>query len=155
MIWNPANPVRTSIVQRVNVINYPQDFSFDFFKCEFARNDGNAMMLVGGLEAFIQKVQKFVLTPKTEHWTYGFNHHVFTAPNQQDFDNECFSLASQMVNQVIRDSTPERPNGLGFYIEKITKMERYLKDERVILVISMFVTGYDGELSVQVPYLEA
>lgn len=130
-------------------------FLLIFFEGEFAKSDGKTMKLVGGLEAFIQKVQKFVLTPKTEFWSYGFSHHVFAAHTQQDFDNECFSLALQMVDQVIRDSTPEKPNGLGFYIEKITKMERYHKDGRVILVISMFVTGHDGELSIPVPYLEA
>ena len=154
MIWNPENPICTSIAQRVDVNTYPQDFSFDFFKCEFDRNEANSMKLISGIDAFIQKVQKFVLTPKTEIFTYGLSHHVFTALTQQEFENECVSLATQMVNQIIRDSTPEKPNGLGFYIEKITKMELYSKDRSIFLNISMFVTGNKGELSVVVPYLE-
>lgn len=149
MEWVPNQPVSSEILNRLDVNKIPTDIKINFDQGDISLTD-----TVNGLEGFKQKVKKFVLTPKTKLWRYGFNHNIWDATIQENFNAECLSLADQMVNQTLSDSTPENPNGLGHTIEYISKMKKHVVNEREYLDIQMKVTGLNKEITVSVPHLK-
>ena len=80
-------------------------------------------------------------SPKTKLYKHGLVHKVWEVNSQADFEAECFSLASQLVNQEV----------LGASIEQVTQMRRYDENNRQFLVIHLFATGVSNELIINVP----
>lgn len=151
MKWVPSQPVVSSVTPRLNVHDYLTDLAFNFENGDLILENGY-LKTVSGLENFIQKVQKFVLTPKNPRAPYGFEHRIFEATNSNDFCIEAESLARQMVSQVLEGYPPGSLNGLGHTIEAIYSIERCIKDGRSYLLIEMKVTGLNDVLKVRIPY---
>lgn len=145
MLWKPENPVRSTIKKRFNVNNFLQDVAFDYIRGDVVFDSTGNLVMVSGVENFIQYVKKCVLTPQTEPFKYGFNHKLWKVESQKDFESECFSLATQMVSQEIPSP------GLGASIEQITQIRRYEENHRQFLEIHLFATGVSNELIITIP----
>ena len=151
MKWAPNQPIVSTITPRLSVHDYLTDLAFDFKVGDLVLEDGD-LKTVSGLENFIQKVQKFILTPKTPRWPYGFDHRIFEATTEDFFQVEAESLARQLVSQVLEGYPPGSINGLGHTIEAIYSIENFVKDEKTYLQIEMKVTGLNDILKVTIPY---
>lgn len=151
MEWVANPPIRSTIDTRLSVHDYETDLCFDFDLGELVVKNGD-LATVCGLDNFIQKVKRFILTPHSEGTRYGFSHRLFEVANKTDFAREAQNLAEQMVSQTLMDSTPENPNGLGHTIEEIQSIKRITANDKDFLIVQMLVTGLDEPLMVSVPY---
>ncbi|WLR52435.1 DUF2634 domain-containing protein [Bacillus tianshenii] len=141
MKWNPATPVKSNLNPRLDVHSYKSDLAFDFDNGDLIIANGD-LKTVSGLENFIQKVKKVLLTQKTATIDYGLNDFLPDTTNENRFKNDCQLLANELVSHEFSDSTPNDPNGLGYSIESVVSIE-YLKVENT-LSIKMQVTGEDN-----------
>lgn len=151
MKWFPTQPISSTVKPRLNVQDYKKDLAFDFEKGDFTIVQGD-LKTVSGLDNFIQKVQKFILTPKSNLWSYGFEHKLFEVTSEDDFKVEAESLAKQLVSQVLKDSSQENPSGLGHTIESIHSIEKTVKDGRDWLLIKMKVSGLNNLIEIPIPF---
>lgn len=151
MKWTANPPIKSSIHPRLNVQDYKTDIALDFELGDFLLENGD-IKTVSGFDNFKQKVQRYVLTPKTERWPFGFEHKIFETKTQSDFEAESEKLAKQLVSQVLSDSTATNPNGLGHTIESVISMEKVAHNSREYLNITMTVSGIKGAIVVSVPF---
>lgn len=150
MKWIPKSPVKSHITPRLKAQDYLSDLAIDFEKRDLMFKSGD-IATVSGIDNFRQKLIKFTLTPKTALHAYGFEHNIFGAQNQVEFDAEAESLAQQIVSQVLSDSTPNSPNGLGHTVESVLIMEETSKNNRKYLDITVTVTGLPDPITVSIP----
>lgn len=148
MKWKPVTAVRSTIVNRLNVSDYKRDYAFDFETGQFVDN-GSAY--VSGLDAFIQKVVKFVLTD-SEKFSYGLMNKIFQASDQYHFDEEASDLATKLVSQSLNSFAPDGLNGLGHTIESVESIESTIINEKNYLLITLQASGHDRELVIRIPY---
>lgn len=147
MKWVPENPILSTITDRLDVKDYKKDYKFDFIKGDFILNE-----YVEGLDAFIQKFIKIILTNETPIIKYGLLELIPKSTNQNEFDDECIKLANAIVNHKHSDSTPNSLNGLGHTVKAIYCIERTdFGANNNCLLVTTKVTGLSDRLEITVP----
>lgn len=146
MEWKPKSSIHSTLEPRLNVNDYKKDFKMDFINCDFVPNE-----TVSGLDAFIQKFIKVLLSNKTPVIKYGLLELLPKSNNQAEFDSQCENLSSAIIAHKFSDSTPTDPNGLGYTVEEIYSISRKKINEINYLVVNVKVTGISNDLSIEVP----
>ncbi|WP_027625554.1 hypothetical protein [Clostridium lundense] len=92
MEWKPKTSIHSTLKPRLNVNDYKKDFKMDFINGDLVPNE-----TVSGLDAFIQKFIKVLLTNKTPIINYGLLELLPKSNDQANFDKECENLSSAIV----------------------------------------------------------
>ncbi|EHQ88290.1 hypothetical protein [Desulfosporosinus youngiae] len=146
MKWQPSIPVKSTLSPRVDAAIYKKDFKFDFVKGGFIPGSW-----VEGLDAFIQRFVKVLLTNETPIIKYGLYELLPKSQSQADFEQECITLSSAIVTHKFSDSTPNDPNGLGYTVEEIYGISKETLDDVNYLIVSAMITGVENKVELKVP----
>lgn len=117
MKWENKAIISETLIDRLPAKDYLSEYKFDFDR----KSIGPEM--VQGLEAFIQKFKRVLLTPKTPKTYYGLADSLPTSLNQEEFNEQSEKLAYEIANHQYSDSTKENPNGLGHTVNKVLFIE--------------------------------
>ncbi|NLW05631.1 MAG: hypothetical protein GX029_10470 [Pseudomonadaceae bacterium] len=134
MKWQPSSPIRSTMQPRLDVSSYKKDHKFDFITGEFVSGEW-----VEGLDAFIQKFIKVLLTKETPVIKYGLAELLPKSQEQPEFEKECEKLSHAIVSHKFSDSTPENLNGLGYAVEEIYSISRERIDGINYIVVELIV----------------
>lgn len=151
MKWIPKDSITSQLTPRLNVEHHLKDPAFDFEKGDFSVDDGNHVKTVSGMDSFIQQIQKVLLSDTSGLYPDGLQEFLPTSNDQTIFDQECLGLATRLASHQYVNSTSESPNGLGFYINEIHSMERFLKNGKSYLLLQMSISGESDLITVTVP----
>lgn len=131
MKWNNEAKIFDTLVERLPASSYKADYKFDFE----SKNVGPGM--VQGLDAFIQKFKKVLLTHKTPRITYGLADLLPNSLNQEEFNEQCKKLTYEILHHQFSDSKPGDPNGLGHTVNKVHSIEFDVTKQTYTFVLSV------------------
>lgn len=134
MKWENQSRNIETLVERLPASSYKADFKFDFE----SKNLGPEM--VKGLDAFIQKFKRVLLSKKTPTITYGLADFLPDSLDQEEFNKQCEKLSFEILNHKFSDSKPGDPNGLGHTVNKVYSIELDVAKQ-----IYTFVLSVEGE----------
>lgn len=135
MKWNNEAKISETLIERLPASSYKKDIKFDF------ENKNLGPEMVQGLEAFIQKFKKVLLTKNNKHFTYGLAEFLPHSSDQEEFNKQCEKLSYEILNHQFSDSEPGNPNGLGYTVNKVYSIELNETGQKYT-----FVIGAEGEL---------
>lgn len=146
MKWAPTSPVFSTVEPRLSALDYGTDIDMND---EIVNGD---LKTISGIENFAQHVKTRVVTRKSDRFSYGTEHNIFSSTSEQAFESEAESLARQLVSNYTLDKATGSYFGVGQTIESIIE----IAEEQIVgirtLIIFMTCTGVEGTYTVKVPY---